>query len=616
MKMLSDMRSWGWSRWVSPAPVQRAFVQLQNFFGHDGDETARRLRRVYIGLLKRVLLSDGRLDATEIESFRRLLNGTHSEGEVDDLVALLKVVELPSTDDAVRAFSPLPGEEQMRLMRGLLSLAFDSGNLAGNRTWLNELAARLELPPEWVETVLESLAAEQAKREKIIRSGTGILVALIVIAVFILTATLLKSVIFGLIGAYLMLPLEQFFERRFRLRSGVWFRLSEVLRWIALPFRKLSNLLRRGGEAETSEADRDRAEQHRITAKAVSFTVGAMVGAILLFAVLVGGFAAHSVDNLRATVDRWTDAPAGTVATDSSTPPVRSLIVRFRRYLDERRGEFEKIPVIKAGVEMVSRALTDEAAQRELAGMVLRRTGGVFTFTAGALGWICQFLVNVLLTVFFFLFFLGKLAGFCRGNASADRQSEYLVRTVFNSAWLPGAGEATLHEAQRIIGAVIGKLKVWIRGYATLICIDLVVYTGGYCLLGVPYFFVLGPIAACCVVLPILGPLGATLLTLLVTLAAGGASVSGIQLFGIVLLYLIENTLIEQFILYPVIFGGALGLSTLETIIVVLLGGIFAGISGMIFAIPTAAILKYLVPQIYRCLERRRELRNEGSEGA
>jgi predicted PurR-regulated permease PerM len=31
----------------------------------------------------------------------------------------------------------------------------------------------------------------------------------------------------------------------------------------------------------------------------------------------------------------------------------------------------------------------------------------------------------------------------------------------------------------------------------------------------------------------------------------------------------------------------------------VLLGGIFAGVTGMIFALPAASVIKYLIPQIY-----------------
>ena len=59
------------------------------------------------------------------------------------------------------------------------------------------------------------------------------------------------------------------------------------------------------------------------------------------------------------------------------------------------------------------------------------------------------------------------------------------------------------------------------------------------------------------------------------------------------------NGILEQLILYPSLVGNAIGLTTLETIIVVLLGGLFAGITGMIFAVPAAAVIKYLIPKIY-----------------
>ena len=93
--------------------------------------------------------------------------------------------------------------------------------------------------------------------------------------------------------------------------------------------------------------------------------------------------------------------------------------------------------------------------------------------------------------------------------------------------------------------------------------------------------------------------------TLLVTLACGGAS--GNLLVAIIICYLIYNGIIEQFILYPAVIGESLGLSTLETIIMVLLGAIFAGIPGMILALPAASAAKYIIPQIYRGLTDRKK---------
>ena len=46
-------------------------------------------------------------------------------------------------------------------------------------------------------------------------TGAGILVALAVIAIFILAATFLKSLVFGVILACFFLPLEKFFEKLF-----------------------------------------------------------------------------------------------------------------------------------------------------------------------------------------------------------------------------------------------------------------------------------------------------------------------------------------------------------------------------------------------------------------
>lgn len=65
--------------------------------------------------------------------------------------------------------------------------------------------------------------------------------------------------------------------------------------------------------------------------------------------------------------------------------------------------------------------------------------------------------------------------------------------------------------------------------------------------------------------------------------------------------YIIINGIVEQLFLYPALVGGALGLNELETIIVVLMGGLLAGVAGMIFAVPAASILKYLIPKIYQC---------------
>ena len=145
-------------------------------------------------------------------------------------------------------------------------------------------------------------------------------------------------------------------------------------------------------------------------------------------------------------------------------PPIESslaessaqgLLDQASVYLNHLRERFEKLPLVQFGLDQISRIMQDESAQRELAGILLRRTGGLVSFTASVLGMIVAILVDLLMTVFFFLLFLSKLAEFCGDGGSDGRQSEYLVRTVFNGSWLPGASEETVAEAQRIISGVI-----------------------------------------------------------------------------------------------------------------------------------------------------------------
>ena len=85
----------------------------------------------------------------------------------------------------------------------------------------------------------------------VLRTGTGagILVALAVIAVFILAATFLKSLFFGLILACFLLPVEKFFERKVVQTRAV--RAAEdFFDWLARPFRRLKMRLS-GGRIES-----------------------------------------------------------------------------------------------------------------------------------------------------------------------------------------------------------------------------------------------------------------------------------------------------------------------------------------------------------------------------
>ena len=163
-----------------------------------------------------------------------------------------------------------------------------------------------------------------------------------------------------------------------------------------------------------------------------------------------------------------------------------------------------------------------------------------------------------------------------------------------------------MRSAAEVINEVFYKLKTWVRGYLWIIIIETIAYITIFLLLGVPYAIILGGIAGLTVLLPFIGPLISIILTMGVCIITGQANMSLLLAIGGV--YAIMNMIVEQLFLYPAFVGEALGLNILETMIVVLLGGLFAGLAGVIFAVPAASVLKFIVPRLYQSIFQKEEL--------
>lgn len=505
-----------------------------------------------------------------------------------------------------------------------------------------EVASLLAIPRDVLQDIEEEIEQENIAKNRLLKSGAGIIVALIVIGIFILTATLLKSVLFGLILAYMFLPLEKFYERKLE-SKGFFSGIFRLFTCFGKPFQAVSSSVRRHkSQPEYTSDEIARRHRQKLIAKATTLTVGSFLLIVVLVATIFFSVSANYVAGMGASLKSWikenikTEETVQTIpATELKEPAVSkvenpettsqtvdgkaaengiaetlddeavldaSYLKKTIGKLEKYKPKLEKMPVVNWCVDQIAKVLNDPKTQKELLTEALKKSGGVFSFATGILSSFISFLLNALLAIFFFSLFLSKMAEFIKDNENQQKlQSEYLIRTVFNSKWLPAATENTVSQAQEIISQVINKLKTWLRGYFTLICVDTVVYTSVFLLLGVPYAFLLALIAAFGLLLPYIGPIASATLTILVTLAVGN-DVTMMQLVLIVCAYVVQNGIVEQLFLYPAVIGESLGLTTLETIIVVLLGGIFAGITGMIFAIPAASVLKYLIPKIYSCM--------------
>ena len=486
-------------------------------------------------------------------------------------------------------------EEEIRKLLHFLVLLTLSSNAfdEAGQNYLAELSSSLGVSPEVFDDIIKSARNERAVQDRLIRSGAGLVAAIGVIVLFILTATLLRSVIFGLIGAYLLLPLEKYFEKKIRGGKGFIARFVRGCEICVQPLYKLSQAVRRPAVGDKTLADCEKMRDKKIVKQAVSLTVflaGFFVIAGIIFLSSVTG---KYVVELKDAVKKGSQKV--TVQQTADGKPV-TWSGRVENKFDELTDKFQNSPTIRKGVEMLRKTFADEKTRKELAGVVLRATGGVVNFTAGVLGTLVSIVSDVILSLFFGLLFLFKLAEFCRTDSSSGRQSEYLIRTVFNGKWLPHANENTIAGARTILSGTFMRLRIWVRGYLLLMLIDATVYTTAFFFLKVPYFPILGVVAGCGILLPYIGPIAGCLLAVCVTLASGGGAG---QILGLLLFYAVYSGIVEQFILYPAVIGESLGLTTLETIIVVLLGAVFAGISGMILALPAASVIKFIVPKIY-----------------
>ena len=182
----------------------------------------------------------------------------------------------------------------------------------------------------------------------------------------------------------------------------------------------------------------------------------------------------------------------------------------------------------------------------------------------------------VIFTVPFILFYMFK-----DGHAFPDRAVRFLP-------------ESYREEGLRIIGETHETLSAYIQGQV-LICLFIGAFTFiGYVIIDLPYAFVFGIIAAITNIIPNLGPFIGAAPAVVV-----GLFVSPMQALWVIVVV----TIVQQFesnIISPRIMGSKLNIHPLTIIVLILGVGNFAGILGMILAVPVYAVTKTIVLNLVR----------------
>ena len=600
-------------------PLSKALDSVRDVVAHHAGETDEKLlQHNMLQLFVLVLRSDGNVKAVEQQSVATLVRDVYGEAAANQLQQMLGEDKAPDLKAVCAGLESLTLEEKETLLRALFVTAFaDNEYGKEEEDCLQAIATELGISEEAFEREENAALEQHNHRMKLVRSSTGLIASVVVIGIFILTATFLKSVLFGLMLAYFFLPLQQRYANSF-LNNGLIARLFGLANTILIkPFswiiRTVRGIFRRKPEETAPEPTEEEIIRAALS-KASNATVLTVALALLVAAV---GFIVLSLSFKPESID---SAEAQAKVREAQKPVINFLENTVAHW-----------PVIGADANKTAAMLkTDPQALQKIAKSVFmpvsaeakpKPTGqdSLLTGATKAIGTVISllsmlgdFFLTALMSLFFFSFFLGKMASFSHQREGELKEGDYLVQSLFETSWLPTTSEETLKSAADVINEVFYKLKTWVRGYLWIIIIESAVYITVFALLGVPYALPLGMVAGLTVLLPFLGPLISMALTIGVCLVTGDASLNlCLTLVGV---YFVMNSIIEQLFLYPALVGEALGLNVLETLIVVLLGGYFAGLAGMIFAVPVASVLKFLIPRLYQSIFQSDELELPGRE--
>lgn len=123
-----------------------------------------------------------------------------------------------------------------------------------------------------------------------------------------------------------------------------------------------------------------------------------------------------------------------------------------------------------------------------------------------------------------------------------------------------------------------------------------IIITTGLVIIGYPFAFLLGLVAAITNILPYIGPVIGFAPALIVGLADQNPNTT---LGAMMILYFVAN-IIDLALVFPILVSKIVNLHPIIVVLSVILGSQFAGVVGMIFSIPLAAFFKLLFTEIYR----------------
>lgn len=241
---------------------------------------------------------------------------------------------------------------------------------------------------------------------------------------------------------------------------------------------------------------------------------------------------------------------------------------KIEQQVSKRYEELRKYVAEHLGVSQQKQTEIIKKQQESSSG----KTSAMLTgFIAGVGGFLTDFIL-VLVYIFLFIYYRQRLKGF-------------LIRIV------PQEQEAN---AEEIVDNAKTVTQKYLTGLGLMIVCLWILYGIGFTIAGVKNSVFFAVLCGICEIVPFIGNLFGTAVTVLMTLAQGG---SMNMILGVIITYALVQTF-QSYVLEPLVVGAEVNINPVFTIIGLVAGEALWGIPGMILAIPVLGIVKIICDHI------------------
>lgn len=241
-------------------------------------------------------------------------------------------------------------------------------------------------------------------------------------------------------------------------------------------------------------------------------------------------------------------------------------IGEMRKHVTNLFSDFQQWIYEKAGIDLKQQEelINSRSASGESGNML-----------SGLAGKIMDILLNaVLVLVYMFLFLLYR-----------SHIKKFILRLV--PGGVKSKADGVVHQAGKVA-------QRYLSGLAAMIVVLWIMYGIGFSIVGVESAIFFAVLCGILEIIPFVGNLTGTSVTLLAVLAQGGDSR---MVIGVLVTYALVQ-FIQTYVLEPLIVGEQVNINPLFTILAIVLGEMIWGVAGMILAIPLLGMVKIVCDHV------------------